>query len=242
MTSKEPPPADSKNDNRNGGVKPTMALRVGNGWPCGNRWQFLRPHGIVDTSGLGHASDCTATLAWRPWSTWPQFGGTVAHFGRYPAFMRHPTTTFIRRQTVPVDDDPTPNAEGEQGPLKPIPIDELGDEKQWRAEMVRAKQRVQAMHRRKKELQARHWETWAAVEQVVDSGDLEDLLGMGSPDDEYDDIVVYLTGMVLGNEEVTRQALMAWSMDRYGCEASRDAVMDLARAIAAIQARISANG
>jgi hypothetical protein len=161
---------------------------------------------------------------------------------RYPAFMRHPTATFIRRQTVRVDDDPTRNAEGEQGPLKPIPIDELGDEKQWREEMVRAKQRVQAMHRRKKELQARHRETWVAVKQVVDSGDLEDLLGMGCGDDEYDDVVVYLTGMVLGNEEVTRQALMAWFMNRYGSEASPDAVMDLVGAIAAIQARISANG
>jgi hypothetical protein len=156
--------------------------------------------------------------------------------------MRHPTATFIRRQTVRVDDDPTRNAEGEQGPLKPIPIDELGDEKQWREEMVRAKQRVQAMHRRKKELQARHRETWVAVKQVVDSGDLEDLLGMGCGDDEYDDVVVYLTGMVLGNEEVTRQALMAWFMNRYGSEASPDAVMDLVGAIAAIQARISANG
>jgi hypothetical protein len=29
--------------------------------------------------------------------------------------------------------------------------------------------------------------------------------------DEYDDVVVYLTGMVLGNEEVTRQALMRGS-------------------------------
>jgi hypothetical protein len=79
----------------------------------------------------------------------PQFGGTVGHFGRYPALMRHPTTIFIRRRTVPVDDDPTPNAEGEQGPLKPIPIDELGDEKQWREETGRAKELVQAMHRRK---------------------------------------------------------------------------------------------
>jgi hypothetical protein len=156
--------------------------------------------------------------------------------------MRHPTATFIRRQTVPVDDDPTPNAEGEQGPLTPIPIDELGDEKQWQEEMGRAKQRLQSIHRRKKELQARHWETWAAVKQVVDSGDPEDLLGMGCPDDQYDDVVVYLTGMVLGNEEVTRQALIAWFMDRYGSEASPDAVMDLVQAIAAIQARISANG
>jgi hypothetical protein len=155
--------------------------------------------------------------------------------------MRHPTTTFVTRQTVPVNDDATPNAEGEQGPLEPIPIDELGDEKQWQEEMVRAKERVQAMHRRKKELQARHWETWAAVKQAVDSGDSEDLLGIGCPD-EYDDAVVYLTGMVLGNEEVTGQALMAWFMDRYGSEASPDAVMDLVRAIAAIQARVSANG
>ena len=48
-------------------------------------------------------------------------------------------------------------------------FDELWDEKQWQEEAGRAKERVQAMHRRKKELQARHWETWAAVKQAVDS-------------------------------------------------------------------------
>ena len=97
------------------------------------------------------------------------------------------------------------------------------------------------MHRRKKELQARHWETWAAVKQAVDSTDPEGLLRMGCSDDEYDDVVVDLTGMVLGNVDVTMQALMAWFMDRYGSEASPDAVMDVVGAIAAIQARISAD-
>ena len=97
------------------------------------------------------------------------------------------------------------------------------------------------MYRRKKELQARHWETWAAVKQAVDSADPEGLLGMGCPDDEYDDVVVYLTGMVLGNEEVTRQGLIAGFMDRYGSEAYPDAVADLLGAVAAIQARISTN-
>ena len=140
-----------------------------------------------------------------------------------------------------MNDDPTPDAEGEQRPSQRIPIDELRDEKRWQ-EMGRADERVQAMHRRKKELQARHWETWAAVKQAVDSADPEGLREMGCPDDEYDDVVVYLTGKVLGSEEVTRQALMAWFMDRYGSEASPDAVTDLLGAIAAIQARISANG
>ena len=107
--------------------------------------------------------------------------------------------------------------------------------------MVAAKKRVQAIDRRKKKLQARHWETWVAVKQAVDSTDPESLLGMGCPDDEYDDVVVYLTGMVLGNEEVTRHGLMAWIMDRYGSEAYPDAVADLLGAVAAIQARISTN-
>ena len=38
--------------------------------------------------------------------------------------------------------------------------------------------------------------------------------------------------MVLGNVDVTMPALMAWFMDRYGSEASPDAVMDLVGAIA----------
>ena len=107
--------------------------------------------------------------------------------------------------------------------------------------MGRTEERVRATHLRKQELQARHWETSAAVKQAVDSADPQGLLGMGCPDDEYDDVVVYLTGKVLGSEEVTRQALMAWFMDHYGSEASPDAVTDLLGAIAAIQARISAN-
>ena len=139
-----------------------------------------------------------------------------------------------------MNDDPTPDAEGEQRPSQRIPIDELRDEKRWQV-MGRADERVQAMHRRKKELQARHWETWAAVKQAVDSGDPEGLLGMGCSDDEYDDVVVYLTGAVLRNEEVTRQALMTWFMNRYGSAASTDAVVDLLVAVAAIQVRISAN-
>jgi len=97
------------------------------------------------------------------------------------------------------------------------------------------------MHRRKKELQARHRETWAAVKQAVDSADPEGLREMGCPDDEYDDVVVYLTGAVLRNEEVTRQALITWFMNRYGSAASTDAVVDLLVAVAAIQVRISAN-
>jgi len=116
--------------------------------------------------------------------------------------------------------------------------DERGGEQE---EVGRANERVQAMHRRKNQLQARHWETWAAVKQAVDSTDPEGLLRMGCSDDEYDDVVVDLTGMVLGNVDVTMPALMAWFMDRYGSEASPDAVMDLVGAIAAIQARISAD-
>ena len=105
--------------------------------------------------------------------------------------------------------------------------------------MAAAKKRVQAIDRRKKELQARHWETWVAVKQAVDSADPESLLGMGCPDDEYDDVVEYFTGMVLGNEEVTTEGLIAWFMDRYGSEASPDAVADLHASVVAIQARIS---
>jgi len=138
-----------------------------------------------------------------------------------------------------VNDDPTPDAEGEHGPTQRIPIGELRDEKRRQEAMVAAKKRVQAIDRRKKELQARHWETWVAVKQALDSADPEGLLGTGCPDDEYDDVVVYLTGMVLGNEEVTRQGLIAWFMDRYGSEAYPDAVADLLGAVAAIQARIS---
>ena len=140
-----------------------------------------------------------------------------------------------------MNDDPTPDAEGEHGPTQWIPIGELRDEKRRQEAMVAAKKRVQAIDRRKKELQARHWETFLAVKQAVDSADPEGLLGMGCPDDEYDDVVVYLTGMVLRNEEVTKQGLIAWFMDRYGSEAYPDAVADLLGAVAAIQARISTN-
>ena len=91
-------------------------------------------------------------------------------------------TTFIWRQTVPVNDDPTPDVEGRARPSKRIPIDELRDEKRWQEEMGRAKERAQAVHRRKKELQARHCETSAAVKQAVDSADPEGLLGMGGRD------------------------------------------------------------
>ena len=181
----------------------------------------------------------------------PERIGTGCHYAaqrrqfastRWPTdiqIMRYPTTTSIWRQTVPVDDDLTPDAQGEPGPAKLIPISELQDEEQWHEEMERAKERAQAMHRRKKELQARHWETWAGVKQAVDSTDPEGLLRMGCSDDEYDDVVVDLTGMVLGNADVTMQALMAWFMDRYGSEAYPDAVADLLGAVAAIQARIS---
>jgi hypothetical protein len=147
----------------------------------------------------------------------------------------------ISRQTVLVNEDPTPATEGEQGPSKRIPVDELRDENQWQEEMGRAKERVQTLHRHKKELQARHRETWAAVKQAVDSADPEGLLGMGGPDDEYDDVVVYLTGMVLRNAEVTSQTLIAWLLDRYGSEANPDAVADLLGAIVALQAEIAAN-
>ena len=124
--------------------------------------------------------------------------------------MRSTTTTFVWRQTVPVDDDPTFDAGGEEGTSERISIDERRDEKRWQEEMDRARERGQSMHRRKKELQARHRETWAAVKRAVDSADPEDLREMGCPDDEYDDVVVYLTGAVLRNEEVTRQALITW--------------------------------
>jgi hypothetical protein len=146
----------------------------------------------------------------------------------------------ISRQTVPVNEDPAPATEGERGPSKRIPVDELRDESQWQEEMGRAKERVQTRHRHKKELQARHRETWAAVKQAVDSADPEGLLGKG-PDEEYDDVVVYLTGMVLRNAEVTSRTLIAWFLDRYGSEASPDAVADLLGAIAALQAEIAAN-
>jgi hypothetical protein len=147
-----------------------------------------------------------------------------------------------RRQTVPVDADPRSDGDPRQGSsIRLIPVDELRDEERLQEEMALANERNRALSRLMNELQARHWETWLDVKQAVDATDPEGLLGLGSTEDEYDDVVVHLVGRVLRDPDVTAQALTTWFLDRYGCEANHAAVADLVGAVSAVQARVLGN-
>ena len=107
--------------------------------------------------------------------------------------------------------------------------------------MARALERNRALSRLKTELQARHREAWVEVRQAVDSADPEGLLGMGCPEHEYNDVVVHLVDSVFRHEGVTTQALTTWFLERYGSEASPNAVADLVRVVSAAQARMLGN-
>jgi hypothetical protein len=113
---------------------------------------------------------------------------------------------------------------GEQ-PARSIPtFDELRDPQLWQQERDKAAEKNRSLKRRMAEIKARHWETWSAVKRAVDDADPEGLLTMGSPDDEYDDAVVYLTDRVLGTERISPESVSDWFQAQYGSEPDADAI------------------
>jgi len=116
-------------------------------------------------------------------------------------------------QTVAVDEEPVPS----------MPTwEELRDPQRRQEEAEKAAERVRSLNRRKAELKARHWETWIAVKRAVDDADPERLLALGCPNDEYDDLVVYLTGRVLGRNPLSLESRSAWLRARYGSGSESD--------------------
>jgi hypothetical protein len=110
-------------------------------------------------------------------------------------------------QTVAVDEEPVAS----------MPTwEELRDPERWQAEMEKATERVRSLKRRVAELKKRHWETWSAVKRAVDDADPECFLAIGTPRDQYDDAVVYLTDRVLANEHLSLESVSDWFQAFYG--------------------------
>ena len=53
---------------------------------------------------------------------------------------------------------------------------------------------------------------------AVNAADPQGFLGLGAPDDEYDDVVAYLIRPVTRGEDVDSVALQAWFRKVYGSE------------------------
>ncbi|HEY5109046.1 MAG TPA: hypothetical protein VII96_05490 [Acidimicrobiales bacterium] len=80
------------------------------------------------------------------------------------------------------------------------------------------------MNSRDRELSKLYEATWAKVKSAVDAADPQGLLALGSPDDEYDDVVAYLVRPVARGEQVDSVALQDWFRSVYGGEGNPETV------------------
>jgi len=72
------------------------------------------------------------------------------------------------------------------------------------------------MNSRDRKLSKLYEATWAKVKSAVDAADPQGLLALGSPDDEYDDLVAYLVRPVARGEQVDSASLQDWFRSVYG--------------------------
>jgi hypothetical protein len=91
---------------------------------------------------------------------------------------------------------------------------------------------VGSVDERSKELERLYETTWQRVKEAVNASDPEGLLGLGAPDDEYEDAVVELSRRLLKGEHINEPWLSSWFQDRYGLAASVGVLIDRLSAIA----------
>jgi hypothetical protein len=80
------------------------------------------------------------------------------------------------------------------------------------------------MNSRDRERSKLYEATWANVQLAVNAADPQGFLALGSPDDEYDDVVAYLVRPVTRGEVVDPTALQAWFRKVYGSEGNPETV------------------
>jgi hypothetical protein len=87
------------------------------------------------------------------------------------------------------------------------------------------------MNSRDQELSKLIVATWTKVKAAVDAANPQELLALGFPDDEYDDVVGYLVRPIARGGQVDPIALQDWFRSVYGGEGHPEAVEKLVEAV-----------